>query len=488
MATLTDPDDCRGWGSTEKSEKARPGKGGRPLSRDELAALGFEETVLTLLAIGHRVMLMRSTMRHQYVLRVVSCSQTAFNFARAVTLLEADPAQSTIVVFGCARDEAEALAERFLPVGTVFEPLLLANVDPKYQLVAMRHAHETGEYVKEQIGFKIPKPLPPSIQRTWDRLGNDGYELLAAQSVFAASRAAPRVAAQAMLAFRQANASKKRRDGLVALQLGWNVVMQAYIALENLAAFYESLRATVGGEFSTFATTYLRFGRTDALAQHTVQNTFQRLGSTGGEKDLARTFSVPLHRGHLEEYGLNPCAVDPDKLVAIGKTTATVLAERFRRLGALVVFNASPTGQFPYDPRKTLAKRAYDALHHGFSLVLPLFAPYPQAVTVYGGFLDEDEFAADVRARDFGGLMLDLDVASGTTSRIVAPSTLAQLKPFANAVTLGTTMLHELTKYALDKFGSVDGRMPYLINSSLQLTPEEYRELRRCLNVLCGKK
>lgn len=83
--------------------------------------------------------------------------------------------------------------------------------------------------------------------------------------------------------------------------------------------------------------------------------------------------------------------------------------------------------------------------------------------------------------------MLDLDANTGSVSRIIAPATVAQLKPFAHAVILGTTMLHELTKYAQDKFGSVDGRMPYLINSSLALTADEYQELHRCLDVLRGK-
>lgn len=458
----------------------------RDFTRQELAAFGFKKTILTLIVSGPRAVLIRTTHQHQYVMRVVSASTGAFNLARAAALLEADLAASTIVVVGHTRANAVAVAERYVPAGTQVMPLLLTETDPQYLAVVAKHVDETDEFVLEQVGFKVPPSLPPMQQRVWERLGNDGYELLAAQSVFASARSAPHIAAQTLLAFRKALASKKGRDGLVALQLGWNVVVQAYVALENLAAFYESLRATVDGDYAAFAPTYLRFGRTDDLAQHTVQNTFQRFGAPGAEKDVARTFSIPLHRGHLKEYGLATCNVDPDKLVALGRVTVEALVERFRRLSALVVVNAAPAGQLSYNPRKSLAKRAYDALHHGFSLVLPVLAPYPQVLSVYGGFLNEDDFAAEVRARDFGGIMLDLDPATGTTSRIIAPSTVDQLKPMANAVALATTLLHELTKYAQDKFGSADGRMPYFINASVHLTPEEYREVHRVLDELRG--
>ncbi len=458
----------------------------RNFTREELAAIGFKETILTLIVSGRRVVLFRSTHKYQYVLRVVSASTHAFDLVRAAALLEADLEACTIVVVGHTFPIAEAIAERYVPAGTVVMPLLVAETDPQYLTVVAKHVQETDEFVLEQVGFKIPRPLPVMQQRIWDRLGNVGYDLLAAQSVFASARSAPHIAAQTLLAFRKALSSKKGRDGLVALQLGWNVVVQAYVALENLAALYESLRATADGDYNAFAQTYLRFGRTDGLAQHTVHNSFQSLRAPGSEKEVARTFSIPLHRGHIKEYGLATCRVDPDKLVALGKATVNALMERFHRLAALVIFNAAPAGQLSYDPRKSLAKRAYDALHHGFSIVLPVLAPYPQVVSVYGGFMDEDAFAADVRARDFGGIMLDLDSVTSATSRIIAPSTPDQVKPFANAVALATILLHELTKYAQDKLGSVDGRMPYFMNASVHLTPEEYRELHRVLDELRG--
>ena len=455
---------------------------------EELANAGFKETILTLAASNGRVMLLRSTNAHQYVVRIVSSTAAGFDFVRAAKLLEADIDASTIAVFGKTMEGATRLAERYVPVGVGVLRFIYDEMDPQYKVIHARHAKETGDDVREQIGFKIPRPLSAPKHRILDRLGPTGYDLLTAQSVLSGSRSAVRVAAQTLLAFRAAKAKKKGRDGLVALQLGWNLVTQAYVALENLAALYESVRATNDGDYSAFASTFLRFGRTDKLAQHTVQNTFQRLGGADGEKDLRRTFGVPYNRGHLKDVGLDGCAVDPDSLVAIGRGTIAMLGERFRRLGELVVFDASPSDTLSYDPRKAMAKRAYDALHHGFALVLPVLAPYPQVVAVHGGFVDEDDFAQGVRDRDFGGLMLDLDPATGTTSRIIAPATVDQLKPFANAVALATTMHYELTKYAQDKFSSVNGRMPYLINASLHLTQDEYRQLHGCLDHLLGKE
>lgn len=126
--------------------------GNQPLSREALTALGLKETILTLVARNGRVILMRSTAAHQYVLRVVSCAQPVFDFARAAQILDADPSQSTIVVFGDSTADAEALAESFLPAGTIAMTSPLATLDPKYGHVVDKHAHETGEYVREQIG------------------------------------------------------------------------------------------------------------------------------------------------------------------------------------------------------------------------------------------------------------------------------------------------------------------------------------------------
>jgi hypothetical protein len=454
-----------------------------PIDESTLAALGLQETVLTLCATRERVVFMRSTFANQDVLRVVSCSRSAFDLEYCAEILEADPVRSTFAVIDRTSEAAQRVADSLLN-GITVRIVALSEARPEYQHVIREHLAEHGEFVQEQFGFRMAPALPPRLRRMWERLGDHGFELVAGQSVLASSRAASRVVAHTMLTYRRADPTHPR-DSIAQLHLAWNVVAQAFVALENIAAFYESLRATKHGDFKRFAPTFLRFGQTSkAHRRDTIHNTFTRLGGPNGEKDLAETFCVPLHRGHLKEYGLEQCAVDPDKLVAIGKQTATILAERFRRLADWVVFGTAPPPGVSYNPKKSSAKRAYDALHHGFSLALPVLAPYPQSVSLVGGYLDDGDFAEQRRARDFAGDMLVLDESTGSVRRIRGPATVAELKPFAHAVLLATTWLHELTKYTEDKFCSLDGKMPYLINSSLQLLPGEYAELQRCLDQL----
>jgi hypothetical protein len=433
-----------------------------PIDEATIAMLGLKSTILTVCAGAGRVVLMRSTLEHQFVIRAVSTSPDTFDFLVCCATVGAQPDDASVFVCDFEGD-SDALADAVLPHGMDHFTMDLTQLRPQLRMVAEDQFMETASPAIAQYGFKNPPLLSPGQTIMYERLGDNGYEILSAQSMFARTRAACRAVSQTVMEFRRKPHRGGAREKLAKLHLAWNIVMQAYVAIENVAAMYEALGATVNGDYKAFATTYLRFGHVGPAAQHTAHNTFQKLGSASAAKELARVLSIPIHRGHIKEYGLEGCGVDPNRLVAVGVNTLDILLHRIRRLGSLVVFSETEGTMLPYNPRKSAPKKAYDAVHHGFSHIFPVLAPYPQMISLHGGFIDEDAFAAEIHRRDLDGAMLTLDGATNRIERLVAPGRMEDVKPFVQAVFLATTMLTELTNYATDKFQSPRGIMPYFI-------------------------
>ena len=210
--------------------------------------------------------------------------------------------------------------------------------------------------------------------------------------------------------------------------------------------------------------------------------TLDELSGQGSHKIVADTFQIPLGPRTITACGLEGCGIEERLLVRAGQYTAAFLVREFRRLASLMIQKEAGTGR----PLRTAAAQAYGAFRHGFAISIPMLIPRSVATSVETSlFASDDDFEQHITAANTLGEFAYMN-EQGNIDYISPPLKPAEIRPYVRIVWRCGMRIREFAKYAESLYGSVDGRFPYLINSSQILGPERRLLLQQRLDQLEG--
>jgi hypothetical protein len=427
---------------------------------------------------GTRVVLVKTTALSPYVMRTRSEPFATFSFAESCKELEIDLLSTDLVIVNDVRADYQALSGKIAAMHSAL-PMRRA---PEFTGAAFRLHSKALGVADERALLRDSGPLPAFARRMLNRLGRDGYALVAGQNVCAKSKAASRLAAATYLAYKKWSPIKPLNDDLARELLAWNLVSQSFFTLENFGAFFAARKVTKSGDYKAFSRAYLSFGRGESGLESTnIMSTLSELSGKHAHARIAETFKLPLNAKTMDECGLKDCGIANSELIKAGKLTRDVMSRAFADLASLVIMRDA-NGRTV----RTAAAHAYGAFRHGFAVSIPVLTPGPFATAIdTARFRSDDEFEAYVKATMSLGEFAHLD-DSGKVHHISPPFGADELRPWARTIIRCSFWIREFAKYAQSLYGSVDGRFPYLINSSLVLGAEQRAVLQRRLDELEG--
>ncbi len=333
---------------------------------------------------------------------------------------------------------------------------------------------------------KEARSLSPILQRALERLGYEGFEILQGQNILAQSKSTCDVANASLLAYKHWTAPPRRAYS--KLLIAWNVVIQAYLALEMLAALLAAMETAGKVGEVTFGCAFLQFGRREpGIVAKSVSETFERyLGKNGGNH-LAVALSIPIQESDVERCGLAGCGVPDFELVRAGRHTMRIVLTQLRRLARLVVLHDPLESGRGTITRKSSNKRAYDALHHGFPIVFPSLAPMK---SIHGvevrTFYNDADFEELIRKASGVAEIIDLD-DEGDVVYHTPPLDVSSVKAFVKVVRYCNHVVGDFTQFELYRAGSKTGMFPYLVDYSRILSPEYSALVTKRLDELIGR-
>jgi hypothetical protein len=270
--------------------------------------------------------------------------------------------------------------------------------------------------------------------------------------------------------------------------MGWNLVSQTYVALENFCALFSALRASKK-DAGIFAHEYLRFGRNETdLQGASVFQVLDNLLGRNGARTVSETLSIPLSLSDVEAYGLANCGVSPESLIAAGKFSRDVTLRNLQLLALAFIDERDPSSGRAI---KSVPAKAYGAFRHGFAAGFPLHSPSSILICdAHDTFASEEAFVEYYHRAHFMAQIMYLDERQPDGTRpiqsVIPPVYTKQLKPFVRIIYLASKLSYEVAKYARSFFGSVDLRFPYLVNSVYVLGKDRRAILQRRLDELEG--
>lgn len=421
---------------------------------------------------GHRIVFIRPSQIHREILRIYSTALTSLDLETAKNKIGYQP--SDVVIVKAENTEHTNIVSALFP-----SAVLRRYLPDAMELIISAHQKRTGTHFHFST-VSNPPPQSENQRRIFDRLGDTGYALLSGASTFAGGKAAYRLIVKSYQEHKRLEGSVNRRDSLVQEMIGWNIVSQAYMSLENLAALYAAMRAACDGDYKDFAETYLHFGKSEGVS-HAMGSL---LGKRGPEI-VARILNIPVDNETIESSGLAGCGIDADDIITLGKETQAEVLKQLRGLANdLIEIDPISGNQI-----KTVPVQAYAAFRHGFKVAFPLHEPRLFINSSDAEqFETEEQFLEHRRKMHTVGELLYLGerLLDGKREvvRISGPTFTSNLKQFVQLTWRTGIWLTELTQYAASLYGSVDGRFPYLINATDALGPERASLLRKRLDAL----